>query len=114
MVTSLWNKIEMYCGAHQEKLLMHLEQRRGVVFYQCPEAAAAYAERKAPTCKNDLPLKEFEKMLEYLEGILYEAELNNEIPNLQNLKFTINRFQYTVFEHNDLIKVAVKNLRYYV
>lgn len=113
MVTSLWNKIEVYCDAHSERLLMHLKQHRGVIFYQCPETAAAYAEHKSPTCKNDLPLKEFEKMLEHLESILYQAELNNEIPNLQNVQFTINRYRYTVFEHNDLIKVAVKNLRHY-
>lgn len=110
MISGLWEQIEVYCDEHKEAPMI-LKQHMGAVFYQCPDTTMAYANGNAPTCKNDLPLRDFEKLLAYIENVFYEATLNNEVPNLQNARFKIGRFSYFVFEHKDKIKVTVWNTK---
>ena len=112
MISGLWETIEVYCDEHKEAPMI-LKQHMGAVFYQCPNTAAAYESGNTPACKNDLPLRDFEKLLAHIEKIFYEATLNNEVPNLQNERFNIGRYSYFVFEHKDKIKIAVWNMRIY-
>ena len=111
MVTSLWNKIEIYCAHHETPVTMPLISRRGTVFYECERGSIENLNDESCLCKNSLPLKDFEKLLDHISAIMYEAALNNEEPNLKNMKFAIGKFKYKIIEHDDIIKVIVQNTR---
>lgn len=111
MVTGLWNKIEIYCGLHEEPVEMKLTERRNTVFYECPKSISTDSSYDASLCHNSLPLKDFEKMLDHISKVLYEAEVNNEVPNLKNESFTLGKFLYKIFEHDDKIKIIVRDVR---
>ena len=109
MITSLWNKTEVYCAHHEEPQIMDLANSRGIIYYACREGFPENKKDNSSLCKNTLSLKDFEKMLDYISDIMLKAELNNEVPNLKNDKFSIGHYEYRIFEHNDKIKVSVKN-----
>lgn len=111
MVTSLWDKIEMYCALHEEPVKMELVSRKGQVFYECGLGNADKIAADATPCKGVLHLKDFEKMLDHISRVMYEAEMNNEIPNLKHMQFSIGKFKYKILDHNENIKILVRDIR---
>lgn len=111
MITSLWNKTEIYCAHHDELCLMDLNNSRGVIHYACHESFPENKKDSSCLCKNTLSLKDFEKMLDRISEIMLQAELNNEVLNLENVKFSIGQYEYKIFKHDEQIKIAVKNKR---
>lgn len=112
MITSLWNKIELYCGEHgDDRPPMELELRKGLVYYVCSGNINDSISDKSRHCGKMISMKEFEKFLEKVTALLDEADLNNEIINLKHQVFHIGQIQYRVFDHdNDKIKVVVNFL----
>lgn len=108
MITGLWNDIELYCALHDVPVKMELTSKKNAIVYQCANGNIDTVKDEALLCKGSLPLKSFEKMLDYISKIMYDAALNDEVPNLKNLEFTIGKFKYKVFEHSDKIKVKVR------
>ena len=114
MITGLWNQITMFCGAHQAPLKMTLEEIRGKLVYHCPKAAVDFANSPS-ACKNDLPLKDFEKMLDKIEDMMNGVNFSLEVVNLEGETFVINKYRYMVIKHipDVLLHISVINTRYY-
>lgn len=92
MISNTWGKLDLYCGAgHTEK--MELKQKRAGIFYECP------------LCKNSFSMNDIEKFLDKLENIQIEAELNDELLDIKNIKLKVGMCRYQILENNDRIKV---------
>ena len=111
MVTGLWNEIEVYCDLHEPPVKMELVNRKNTIVYECMNGNTDIIKDESLLCKGVLPLKNFEKMLEHISHMMYEAAANNEVPNLKHTEFTIGKFKYKIFEHSDKIKVKVRDTR---
>lgn len=112
MVSHLWDKIELYCNnGHDSLVKMDLVPmgKHQTLYYACPKGFDADRNENEPMCRNRVSVKEFEKILDHISSILYDAEMNNEVINLQNIKWTQKGIRCYIFEHNDKIKVLVYN-----
>lgn len=111
MVTGLWNKVKIYCDLHEELVEMTLSQKNGVVYYACALGNSENEKDHGVLCKSTLSLKDFEKMLDHISTVMCDAIKNNEEPNLKNTQFTLGKIKYKIFEHKDIIKIRVRDVR---
>ena len=111
MVTGLWNKVELYCGLHEELVKMELATKNGVIYYECALGKSENVKDESLLCKSTISLKDFEKMLDHISAIMCDAVKNNEEPNLKNTQFTLGKIKYKVIEHRDIIKIKARDIR---
>ena len=109
MIAGLWDKIEVYYDTISSTIKMELTERNGVVAYECVSGADNPAGTSAR--RLVLPLKDFEKLLDRISAMIIDAVKNNEEANLKNTELSIGKFKYQIFEHNDIIKVKVRDIR---
>lgn len=109
MIAGLWDKIEVYYDMVSLTIKMELTERNGVVAYEC--VSVADNSGGVPARRFVLPLKDFEKLLDRISNMIVDAVKNNEEANLKNTELSIGKFKYKIFEHNDIIKVKVRDIR---
>lgn len=99
MITNMWDRIEVYCdneqGKESEPVKMELDTL--TLEYKCSK------------CKNKISTRDFEKLLNEISKKLMDAEMNCEIANLENEKWTTKGIKYKIFEDKEKIKVLVLN-----
>ena len=98
MIKNLWGMMNVFCENGHEKTLMETGYRKGIMVYKCP------------ICDNYITLNDFEKAVNKISEILYEAELNDEMICLDNHKWTRKGIQFFISNHtNKKIDITINN-----
>lgn len=90
MIKNLWNLTKLNCGnGHEELIPMELQPKGKELIYKCPH------------CKNYITVKEFEKIINKISKMIFDAEMNNEMANFSNYKWTEKGIKIQIIEHED-------------
>lgn len=88
MISNSWGKLELYCGnGHEEK--MELKQKTSGIFYECP------------CCRNSFSMSNIEKFLDKIEDIVNEAEMNDEMLDVNHMEVKVGFCQYKIKENSE-------------
>lgn len=119
MIKGLWDKIKLVCGNHPDSDNMVMEIRKGAFspFYACPKYTQNIY-NGGDYCLNRITLVDYEKMISHIAEEVNDMIENDEVPNLQNLKWTRNgvEFKILVYTNNEIVvsvlnKTALKGLK---
>ena len=99
MIKNLWKSTTICCDNCDEKNIEMVLQPKGKDYiYKCPK------------CKNYITVKEFERIINKISKMVFEAEMNNEIANFSGYKWTDKGLKVLIKEHNDTkFIILVKN-----
>lgn len=111
-ITNSWGNVKLVCiHNHETPIEMEIKQGPASLFYACPKYDLENLEEGEVRCNNRLNLIDYTDMLQYLHNLLVEAELNDKVMNLKNVKWVTKRgIQFKVLSHDgDNLVVGVEN-----
>lgn len=121
MIVNLWNKIQLYCANHapdENGKLPHMTPHDAAssniskslygnagsmnMFYSCPKYYPENRNEGEPCCRNHISMKEFEKMLEHISGIIEKNQEADVVCDLTGLKWKSKAgVEYVVTRYSD-------------
>ena len=103
--------IHVYCGNnHQELEELKIEEGMYQLFYACPKYQMENRNPNEKACNNRISVDDYENMITHVSSMIEEAEMNNTMLDLTNVKWVKKNIEFTIFEHTkDSIKIFMKN-----
>jgi hypothetical protein len=87
-ITGTWDSVKLMCThRHKEPVPMEIKQGPSSLFYACPKYYPQNRDEDERACNNRLNLVDYERMLSHVNGLLRDAELNDEKVNLKSVKW---------------------------
>ena len=101
-ITAQWSKVKLICANHNDDThYLTLDEKSQSPCYKCD-------------CKNSVSFYDFEKMLSYIADTVIEADKNDEIAQINGLKWTSrNGISYEILKYAEdeiIIKALNKKL----
>lgn len=98
MIKNIWNSVRIVCADHTDTPEMEISPKQKYIQYVCPK------------CNNHISADDFEKVIQFLMKKMEEAEFNDELVDLTNVKWTARKTEYKVLcFKNDKIVVSADN-----
>lgn len=101
MILNLWGQTEFVCCHRHNEEKMQILNGKQAVFYACPKYFSENREAGEPACNNSIYLTDAEKAVKHLSDRIFDMEMDDVVPNLNNYKFTIDNVDYAVLEHRE-------------
>lgn len=101
MIKNIWGTIKLYCPRHEEPIPLEIQNGSKVLFYACPKYNPMNREQHEIACRNFIYLNEYEKMIEHVSHLLEVADMNNEVIDLTNHKWSDNGIDFEIFKYSD-------------
>lgn len=98
MIRNIWSSVKIVCAEHTDTPKMEISQKQNYIQYVCPK------------CSNHISVDDFEKVIQFLTKKIEEAEFNDEIVDLTNVRWTARNIKYNVLcFKSDKIVVSADN-----
>lgn len=110
LISGSWENTKLVCGNHPAGELpeMELELVSRVPTYCCPKCNPLNCSDNEPICRNRLSAYEYEKMLDYVAGLIADADDAGETPNLKSYTWRRKAISFKILEHKgDAMTIAV-------
>ena len=114
MITNLWNKIDVFCGCHDECSPVRLIPHEGPhsMFYSCPKYYPENRNENEIACANRLNLIELEEAIERISREMEDGGTFSVV-NLRGFKWKNKKStEFKVIRHDNTgISLSIRNIR---
>ena len=114
-IKNIWNFITLYCGCHEEPVLMTANTKGNTLFYSCPKYYEENREPGEKTCVNRIKLDDYQDAVEFLCKKIIETSTNESYEDLigftwskKNMEFKIIKYLENDIRLSVINKTAVK------
>ena len=111
MIKNIRKIIKVYCGNDHDEL-QELQLGDGIyqMFFACPRYHIENRDPNERACNNRISIDDYENMVTYISKLIEDAEMNGQVINLKNYKWTKKNIEFKIIEHTkNSIKVLMKN-----